>query len=155
MGSIGDLDKRLCMVIHSLSPFTMASCTSKRKNPAKATLVNAASASAASPSAINKFAGEYFNLYNDLLAAKNELLTADPGGERKRALAEFGAGLVHLPHFELHCFFISFYFFEKLVPLLDRMTELVPTNWNIQGIESITDWANELAIISSSIVAKH
>ena len=41
MGSIGDLDKRLCVVIHSLSPFTMAPCTSKSKNPTKATLVNA------------------------------------------------------------------------------------------------------------------
>ena len=82
MGLIGDLDKRLCMVIHSLSPFTMAPHASKSKNPAKVTLVNAASASAAtSPSAINEFAGEYFNLYNDLLAAKNRLLTADPGGE--------------------------------------------------------------------------
>ena len=105
MGSIGDLDKRLCMVIHSLIPFTMAPHISKNKNPAKATLVNAASASA-----ITEFAGEYFDLYNDLLATKNELLTADPGGERKQALAEFGAGLVRLPHFELHCFFILFYF---------------------------------------------
>ena len=111
MESIGDLDKRLCMVIHSLSPFTMAPRASKSKNPAKATLVNAASASAAtSPSAIDKFAREYFDLYNDLLAAKNELLTADPGGEQKRALAEFGAGLVCLPHFELCCFFVLFYF---------------------------------------------
>ena len=112
MGSIGDLDKRLCMVIHSLSPFTMAPCASKSKNPAKVTLVNAASASAAatSPSAINEFAGKYFDLYNDLLAAKNELLTANSGGEQKQALAEFGAGLVCLPHFELRCFFILFYF---------------------------------------------
>ena len=83
MGSIGDLDKRLCMVIHSIRPFTMAPRTSKSKNPAKATLVNAASASAAasSPSAINEFAGKYFDLYNDPLAAKNELLAADPGGK--------------------------------------------------------------------------
>ena len=80
MGLIGDLDKRLCVVIHSLRPFTMAPHTSKSKNPAKATLVNAASASS-SPSAINEFAGEYFDLYNNLLAAKNELLAADPGGE--------------------------------------------------------------------------
>ena len=35
------------------------------------------------------------------------------------------------------------------------MTELAPTNWNIQGIESIADWASELAIISSSIVVKY
>ena len=83
----------------------MAPRTSKSKNPAKATLVNAVSASA-----INEFAGEYFNLYNNLLAAKNKLLAADPGGEQKRALAEFGAGLVHLLHFELCCFFILFYF---------------------------------------------
>ena len=156
MGLIGDLDKRLCMVIHSLYPFTMAPRTSKSKNPAKATLVNAASASAASsPSAINEFAGKYFNLYNDLLAAKNKLLTADPGGEQMQALAEFGAGLVCLPHFELHCFFILIHFQGKLGPCLDRMTELTPTNWNIQGIESMADWANELAIISSSIIAKH
>ena len=64
----------------------------RAKNPAKAALVNAASTS--SPSAINEFAGKYFNLYNNLLAAKNELLTADPGGEQKQALAEFGAGLM-------------------------------------------------------------
>ena len=35
------------------------------------------------------------------------------------------------------------------------MTALAPTNWNIQDIESITDWASKLAIISSSIVAKY
>ena len=105
MGLIGDLDKRLCMVIHSLSPFTLAPRASKSKNPAKATLVNAASTSA-----INEFAREYFDLYNDLLAAKNELFAADPGGEQKRALAEFGAGLVRLPHFELCWLFILFYF---------------------------------------------
>ena len=35
------------------------------------------------------------------------------------------------------------------------MTVLAPTNWNIQGIESMADWASELAIISSSIVAKY
>ena len=35
------------------------------------------------------------------------------------------------------------------------MTELVPTNWNIQGIESMADWVNKLAIISSSIIANH
>ena len=35
------------------------------------------------------------------------------------------------------------------------MTEFAPTNWNIQGIESMADWANELAIIFSSIIAKH
>ena len=35
------------------------------------------------------------------------------------------------------------------------MTVLVPTNWNIQGIESMADWASELTIISSSIVAKY
>ena len=35
------------------------------------------------------------------------------------------------------------------------MTALAPTNWNIQGIESMADWASELAIISSSIVAKY
>ena len=111
MGLIGDLNKRLCMVIHSLSPFTMAFHASKSKNPTKVTLVNAASAFAAtSPSAINEFAGEYFDLYNNLLANKNKLLAADPGGEQKQALAEFGAGLVHLPHFELCCFFILFYF---------------------------------------------
>ena len=84
MGSIGDLDKRLCMVIHSLSPFTMPPHASKSKNPAKATLVNAASTSAAaatSPSATTELAGEYFDLYNDLLAAKNKLPIADPGGE--------------------------------------------------------------------------
>ena len=85
MGSIGDLDKRLCMVIHSLHPFTMALRTSKNKNPTKATLVNAASTSAAasSPSAINEFAGKYFDLYNNFLATKNKLLAADPGGEQK------------------------------------------------------------------------
>ena len=85
MGLIGDLDKRLCMVIHSLCPFTMTPHTSKSKNPAKATLVNAASASAAafSPSAINEFAGKYFDLYNNFLATKNKLLAADPGGEQK------------------------------------------------------------------------
>ena len=84
MGPIGDLDKRL-------------------------------SASAAtSPSAITEFAGEYFDLYNDLHAAKNELLAADPGGKQKQALAEFGAGLVRLPYFELCCFFILFYFRKNL-----------------------------------------
>ena len=86
MLSIGDLDKRLCIIIHSLSPFTMAPCISKSKNPAKAKLANAASASAAaatSPSAITEFSGEFFDLYNNLLATKNKLLTADPGGEQK------------------------------------------------------------------------
>jgi hypothetical protein len=80
----------------------MAPRTSKGKAPAKATLTAAAAASSAVvPSSSSRFTGEFYDLYNDLLVAKNELLVSDAGIERRRTIAQLGACLVRLP-------FISF-----------------------------------------------
>lgn len=86
----------------------MAPRTSKGKGPAKATLTAAAAAAASSaatsavaPSSSSRFTGEFYDLYNDLLVAKNELLVSDAGIERRRTIAQLGTCLVRLP-------FISF-----------------------------------------------
>jgi hypothetical protein len=77
----------------------MAPRTSKGKGPAKATLTAAAAAAASSavaPSSSSRFTGEFYDLYNDLLVAKNELLVSDAGIERRRTIAQLGTCLVRL-----------------------------------------------------------
>lgn len=68
----------------------MAPRTSKGKAPAKAL-----SPVARAPS--NEFdavGDEFFEVYNDLLAAKSELVASAPGSERKRFTGELGKNLV-------------------------------------------------------------
>ena len=61
----------------------MAPRASKNKVPDKATLVNAAAGSSACPPSSGKFTGEFFDIYNNVLAAKSELLGSNAGTEHK------------------------------------------------------------------------
>ena len=83
----------------------MAPRTSKPKATAKATLTTAAASAIASSSApaassSAQFTGDFFDLYNDLLAAKTELVHSTPGSSRKRAMEELGKAIVSLYQFK-------------------------------------------------------
>ena len=95
--SVGDLlDKRWGFAFHPLSSPTMPPRISKNKTPAKATVI-AASASnpttAPRPSS-SEFTSDFLDLYNDILAAKNDLLDSNPGRAHQTAILELGACLV-------------------------------------------------------------
>ena len=79
MRSIRVLDKGLSIVLFFLKPSAMAPRTSKNQNSAKATLVNAAAGSSAWSHSSGEFTGEFFDIYNDVLAAKSELLVSNAG----------------------------------------------------------------------------
>ena len=81
----------------------MAHRASKNKTPAKATLTAAATSSAAPASAnpMRRLAGEFHDVYNDLLAAKNDVLESLPGSARKRAINELSSVMVR-------CFLVNF-----------------------------------------------
>jgi len=91
-GSVGDLDKKLVRRCSVPPVSAMAPRASKSKTPAKSTLTAAVPSTALSST--GEFTGEFFDLYNDLLAAKNELLDAEVGVERRKAIGELGACLV-------------------------------------------------------------
>jgi hypothetical protein len=75
----------------------MAPRASKLKTPAKAIVATpATTAPLTALSSSGEFTGEFFDLYNDLLVAKNELLAAEIGLERRKAIGELGACLVCL-----------------------------------------------------------
>ena len=96
-GSVGDLDKRLGVASLSLSVPAMAPRISKVKTPAKKTLTAAAASAATAAAASSaQYTGDFYDLYNDLLAAKTDLVDSAPGPGRKRAMEELGKGLVSL-----------------------------------------------------------
>ena len=115
--------------------------------PAKATLVNAAASSSACPPSSGKFTGEFFDIYNDVLAAKSELLVSNAGAERKQAIGELEESLVRL--------FIILSLQARLIPFLDKMAAHSSKDWKIPNLQSMAGWANELSVIQSSTVAKH
>jgi hypothetical protein len=131
--------------------------SAKGKAPSKATLASTAAVAASTDSSSHlpssgELAGQFFDLYNDLLAAKSDVLSSAPGAERKRAIAALGAELV--------CVFIKYFSSfliisqNRLVPLLDQMTARSPTGWELSNTQSMTSWAEELASIPSSTLAR-
>ena len=91
----------------------MAPRASKNKTPAKATLVAASAAFAPPPSnPMNVLGGEFFDIYNDLLTAKNDVLASTPGGARKRAITELGSVMVR--HFLVYSVML---YVDACVPL--------------------------------------
>jgi hypothetical protein len=96
------LHKRWWVVPRSSVSSAMAPRTLKPKTTAKATLTAAAAAAVASSSipaakaasSSAQFTGDFFDLYNDLLSAKTELVESVAGSGRKRAMEELGKAIV-------------------------------------------------------------
>jgi hypothetical protein len=90
------LDKRLGIASLFLSVPAMAPRISKVKTPAKNTLTAATASAATAAASSAQYTGDFYDLYNDLLAAKTDLVDSAPGPGRKRAMEELGKGLVSL-----------------------------------------------------------
>ena len=88
--------------------------SAKGKTPSKATLASTAAVAASTDSSAHlplsgELAGHFFDLYNDLLTAKSDVLSSAFGAERKRAIAALGAELICVLFYQV--FFVVFDYF--------------------------------------------
>jgi hypothetical protein len=79
-----------------MAPRTFKGKTPVNQIPTAAAASAAAATSAGVPSSLTAFTGDFFDLYNDLISAKTELLESAPGSARKRAMEELGKAIVSL-----------------------------------------------------------
>jgi hypothetical protein len=93
---------------------------SKNKTPAKATVVAASTSDPTTapvpipcPS-LSEFTGDFLDLYNDILAAKNNLLDSNPGRAHQTAILELGACLVSCAVYLDFQAGLNFYFSGKI-----------------------------------------